>query len=618
MGYAWGIFVFAWGLFIATATPGAFWLDSSELTAAGVTLGVPHPPGHPLYVLLSYAASLLPVGTVSFRVALLSGLLSAAAAVVLYRLTLDVLAHVSTARSSSLIALWTTLTFTVSEALWLQSTRAEVYSLHLLIVLVVTRWCVLISVGSSTRTSPLILLSGVLIACGLANHHLLMFAALPGLLVITVPACLARGEFRLLGRAVVIAALGVICFYAVTLLRAQTTPLMNYGDPSTIKRLWAVMTAQVFVPSVTEVSAPLADNLTGAFDMYLRALGPVLLLATPFGLLYIATMRPQLALMFVAGITVNLATKVLMVLDPTNPDAAGYFLYGMALCSICASGAFDALFRRGRWGQVATAGAAALSILVVIGLWPSPRTDMSDLRGPMTLDSMIVSEMEPDALALTSLPFLHFSRLYHHSVEGHRPDILTVHQGLERHIDEGRSLARAMTARDPRTKPLFNRARMSYPVDVLKAQAKQRPVYIEPSLSLPIPAQSLSTHGAYYAIESGMGAKRGRSPNDSALSPIMDVLGSEATSQRESMTTLGLICLGRVVAELRRGDAKSARAELRQLNRLSPGSRWATPLEPRVAALENAVVHPDPQVLQTLVEAMAREDFETLLFSTSQ
>ena len=131
----------------------------------------------------------------------------------------------------------------------------------------------------------------------------------------------------------------------------------------------------------------------------------------------------------------------------------------------------------------------------------------------MTVDSMVVSEMAPDALTLTSLPFLHFNRLYHQSVEGHRPDVLTVHQGLERHIDDGRSLAKATTARDPRTKPLFNRSRMSYPVDVIQAQAKHRPVYIEPSLSLPLPVNSLSAQGAYYSIRSGTPSKDTRKPS---------------------------------------------------------------------------------------------------------
>ena len=81
------------------SAPALTWLDSSELTAAGVTLGVPHAPGHPLYVMLAHLASFIPIGTTAFRVALLSGACAAAAAWFTFdlveELTLDVASRTS-------------------------------------------------------------------------------------------------------------------------------------------------------------------------------------------------------------------------------------------------------------------------------------------------------------------------------------------------------------------------------------------------------------------------------------------------------------------------------------------------------------------------------------------
>jgi hypothetical protein len=46
--------------------------DTPELTTAAVTLGVPHPPGYPLFTMLGHLFSLLPFGPVPFRVNLLA------------------------------------------------------------------------------------------------------------------------------------------------------------------------------------------------------------------------------------------------------------------------------------------------------------------------------------------------------------------------------------------------------------------------------------------------------------------------------------------------------------------------------------------------------------------
>ena len=69
-----------WTLYLWTMGADAHWLDSGELAAAGATLGVSHPPGHPLYTFLAYIASWVPLGPLGFRVSLLSGFCGALAA----------------------------------------------------------------------------------------------------------------------------------------------------------------------------------------------------------------------------------------------------------------------------------------------------------------------------------------------------------------------------------------------------------------------------------------------------------------------------------------------------------------------------------------------------------
>ncbi len=60
--------------------------DSGELVLAADSLGIAHPPGYPLWVLLARLVALVPIGEVAWRVNALSALLSAAAVGLFYLL----------------------------------------------------------------------------------------------------------------------------------------------------------------------------------------------------------------------------------------------------------------------------------------------------------------------------------------------------------------------------------------------------------------------------------------------------------------------------------------------------------------------------------------------------
>src|SRR5881296_2764911 len=60
--------------------------DSGELILAAQSLGIPHPPGYPVWVLLARVAALLPWGSVAFRVNALSAAFAALAAGLFYLL----------------------------------------------------------------------------------------------------------------------------------------------------------------------------------------------------------------------------------------------------------------------------------------------------------------------------------------------------------------------------------------------------------------------------------------------------------------------------------------------------------------------------------------------------
>ncbi|MBI1809221.1 MAG: DUF2723 domain-containing protein, partial [Gemmatimonadetes bacterium] len=79
-------------LYILTLSPETAMWDTSEYITAAYTLGIPHPPGNPFFVLLGRVFSLLPIApTVAMRVNVLAALSSAVAAAMWFLITERVL-----------------------------------------------------------------------------------------------------------------------------------------------------------------------------------------------------------------------------------------------------------------------------------------------------------------------------------------------------------------------------------------------------------------------------------------------------------------------------------------------------------------------------------------------
>src|SRR6476660_7283533 len=67
----------AFSVYLVTLTPTVPFWDSGEFIAVSYILGIPHPPGTPLYVLLGRIATLVPIASIAQRVNGLSALASA-------------------------------------------------------------------------------------------------------------------------------------------------------------------------------------------------------------------------------------------------------------------------------------------------------------------------------------------------------------------------------------------------------------------------------------------------------------------------------------------------------------------------------------------------------------
>ncbi|HUP27289.1 MAG TPA: DUF2723 domain-containing protein, partial [Chloroflexia bacterium] len=80
----------AWlGIYFSTVSPTVNLIDSGELITAVWGPGIAHPPGYPLYTLLGYVATHLPVGEIAWRLNAFSALWAALAVAAFYFLVIE-------------------------------------------------------------------------------------------------------------------------------------------------------------------------------------------------------------------------------------------------------------------------------------------------------------------------------------------------------------------------------------------------------------------------------------------------------------------------------------------------------------------------------------------------
>jgi tetratricopeptide (TPR) repeat protein len=229
-------------VYAAGACPTIYVGDSGELVAAVHVLGIPHPTGYPLYVLLGKLWTLVvPVGSVAYRMSLFSAACAALAGALLYRAGrgLDV---------PPLPAVFGALLLAFSPSFWGEATVQRVYALNALFVALATcsalRW--------ERREDGRWFVATFLI-CGLgATNHTFMavyaaaFAVTAAVRIIPRRrAAVAPAALRGLAAAVGAFAFGLLPYLYLP-LRARSGPPLNWGNPDTLDRFLAVVLRRGF------------------------------------------------------------------------------------------------------------------------------------------------------------------------------------------------------------------------------------------------------------------------------------------------------------------------------------------------------------------------------------
>ncbi|MBI4369885.1 MAG: DUF2723 domain-containing protein [Elusimicrobia bacterium] len=201
--------------------------DSGEFIVAGAVLGVAHAPGYPLYVLLEKLAQTAFPGNAAYRSNLLSALSIAAAWSAFWYFWRRRLNCSRIAAGAVLVAL------AMSKLFMVVGTETEVFAL-------------LAAAGIITFLafeSGRVLAGAFLFGLFMGNHHtlVLLVPAVAALAMAALrPQKNARRIIRYFIGCIVAGALG-LSVYGYLPIAANRAPVFNWGNPTTIKRFWHVL-----------------------------------------------------------------------------------------------------------------------------------------------------------------------------------------------------------------------------------------------------------------------------------------------------------------------------------------------------------------------------------------
>lgn len=269
---SWFLLVFAvsFGLYFVTSAPSLTWHnggdDGGDLATAANLLGIAHPTGYPLYLLLNQPLILLgiePVRALSLMSAFCGAVACALLAASVAELINVVYPQNSSKIKNALIGSASGLLLAVSPLFWSQAVIAEVYSfaaaLLALTLFTLTRWL-------SGKNSLL----WVIVATGLmAAHHRTGFLTIFAVVLFVVFGVggwkktwqlLRQQSWRKLATTIV---LFVACFlpYGYLLIRGGANPAANWFDPSwnNLNGFWAEFSGSSYQNLL--LAAPFSQSL---------------------------------------------------------------------------------------------------------------------------------------------------------------------------------------------------------------------------------------------------------------------------------------------------------------------------------------------------------------------
>lgn len=268
--------IFALFIYLKTSAPSVTFIDAGELAAVACTLGIAHPTGYPLFTLLGWFFSKLPIASEEIvRLNIMAAFFCSVGVFVFYHLS-HLLLEQAFGRSSVLkfrkkemfpLALraasaGAALLLAFSETYWSQAVGIEVYSLHVLLVCVSVfaffKAVIVEKEYEENGDGRNVWWYVFALALGLSfTNHMTTILLAPGCLYLYFATQgFTAASWKRIGGMAVLFAIG-FSVYLYLPVRAAQSPVLNWGNPETLEKFlwhWTGKQYRVWIFSSTEAA----------------------------------------------------------------------------------------------------------------------------------------------------------------------------------------------------------------------------------------------------------------------------------------------------------------------------------------------------------------------------
>lgn len=488
------VFFVALVLYSWTLAPTVTLVDSGELIVVARFLGVAHPPGFPLWIMLAHLASLVPLGSVASRINFASALFGALASAMLTLVVAELMMVASYLTASKrrprkkrqsrravpyaigedkdedsgigrlLVlapALGSGLLMAFSRTLWSYATVAEVYTLNTLLIVIILflmlRWRRRIiedrrrtgTAANAGHNAPAVTAHDVFIYAGalvfglaLGVHHVTVALMLPALAVIVYRTeGLRFFRDRRLVSAALISVGTLVAVYTYLPLAASRVPVISWGNPRSLEEIWWHITGRQYQVFFSYAPKEMGEHFLEFGRMALREFGllwmplALVLAIAGFGSVF---KRDRTTFWFLSLLVSADLAYALSYSIAEDKDA--YYLPAFISIAIAAGFGLRWLIQLGLSKAVLTKRAylaAALPVLLVSAIALAGNWPFNNRRHYFIAHDYVenlLSAIEPNGLLLTFDWQVASPMLYAQEVEQRRRDVKIVDVNLLRRL----------------------------------------------------------------------------------------------------------------------------------------------------------------------------------------
>ncbi|MCX8056743.1 MAG: DUF2723 domain-containing protein [Ignavibacteria bacterium] len=454
--------VFVLIFYILTLAPGVIASDSGELAAVQYTLGIAHPTGYPLFTILGYIFSHIPIPIRPItKLNLLTAIWSALTVYVLIITIKRILDNYKTWLSKDeqisknfydrfelseelkvIASVFGGLVLGFSKTFWFSSLSVEVYSLHIFLFSLTFYFLTkafenreLIQQNKFLKDPYF--LSFIFLALGFTNHLSTIFIIPAFLFLYFYDFNFSRERIKrfLIYSGIAFVILTLVYLYIP--IRAMMQPYLNWGNPVTfrdfINHISGKLYHQFLFPSISEYFSNIGrflNSLSISFDKseFQGSDFSIVIVISFLGMIISAFFFKRLFI----TLMLILCTTMLISAVYNIPDIDAYYLAGhFAVAFFSALGFFYlASIKLSKRNRV-----IALTLIFVISIFLEinqnySRVDLSEntLMDDYTLS--LLNSVEKNSIVLSSRSSFYFPSLYFQLVEKKRTDVVVAEHKL--------------------------------------------------------------------------------------------------------------------------------------------------------------------------------------------